>query len=191
MAVGLPVGRAAARLRGGVPDDVVRDEQVQPAIVVVIQPAGRYRPHAAELRVGSGDAGLRGDVGEAAVAEVAVEGVALHAGDEDIGVAVVVEVADGDGRGIAFAGEARLGGDVGERHVAVIAKQAVIEFGAGLAEAGNGGAIGEEDVGAAVVVVVENGDAAGREFDLVELARGAVAQFESQAGLWPRLPRNE
>src|ERR1017187_3927221 len=121
MTVELLFGGTAARLGGSVPDDVIRDEQVQPTIVVVIEPAGRYRPHAPKLGIDSGDACPGGDVGEAAVAEVAVEDVALDAGDEDIGVAIVI--------------------------------------------------------------VVENGDSAARQFDLVELARGAVAEFESQAGL--------
>ena len=98
MAVELPLRRTAARRRSGVPRDIIRDEQVQPAIVVVIQPAGRYRPHVAELRVLSSDAGFGGNVGEAAVSEIAVEDVSLHAGDEDIGKAVVIEIADGDRR---------------------------------------------------------------------------------------------
>ena len=98
-------------------------------------------------------------------------------------IAVVIEIADGDRRRIALAGQAGFGRDVGKRHVAVVAKQAIVEFRAGLAETGNGRAVGEENVRAAVVVVVENGDAAAGEFDLVELAGRAVAQFESQAGL--------
>src|ERR1035437_9392641 len=50
-----------------------------------------------------------GDVGEAAVAEVAVEDVALDAGDEDIGVAIVIEIADGDRRRVALPGDAGFG----------------------------------------------------------------------------------
>src|ERR1035437_3146556 len=66
MTVELLFGGTAARLGGSVPDDVIRAEQVQPTIVVVIEPAGRYRPHAPKLGIDSGDACPGGDVGEAA-----------------------------------------------------------------------------------------------------------------------------
>ena len=74
-----------------------------------------------------------------------------------------------DCRRIAFAGKAA-GSDVGKRHVAIVAKQAIMEFQTGLSETRNGSAIGEEDIRAAVVVVIESGDAAARQFDLMILA---------------------
>ena len=157
MTVGLPLGRAAARLALRRPRRR-SSRRTGPASRRCRSPASRPIPPTClpNFAIGPGDAGLRGDIGETAVAEVAIEDVALHAGDEDIGEAVVVEVADGDRHRIAFAGQPGLGGDVGKRQVAVVAKQAVVEFRAGLAETGNGRAVGEEDVRAAVVVVVEN-----------------------------------
>ena len=162
MAVVLPFGRSAARLLFGIPHDVIRDEKIEPAVVVVIEPSGRNRPPGSELRIHARKAGTRGHIGETAVAEISVESVALHAGDENIGESVVVEVAGGHRYRISFACESRLRRDVGERHVAVVSKQPVEEFRARFAERGNGRAVGEEDVRAAIVVVVEHGNAAER-----------------------------
>src|SRR5947208_638299 len=87
MAVKLPFGRAAARRGADVPRHVIRDEEVQPAIVIVIQPACRNCPHRAELGIDSGDTGMSCDVDKLAVPQIAVEYVAFHARDEDIGMA--------------------------------------------------------------------------------------------------------
>ncbi len=46
---------------------------------------------------------LRSDVSEAAISKIAVKNVAFHACHKNIGEAVVVEIADGDPDGIAFA----------------------------------------------------------------------------------------
>ena len=74
------------------------------------------------------EAGLLGDVGEGAVAVVVVERVVMHAGDEDVGMAIVVVVADGHADVEAGAGEAGCVGDVGEFAVAVVAEEAVAIF---------------------------------------------------------------
>ena len=68
----------------------------------------------------AGDSGLRGDVGEGAIAIVAVEDVLAVIGDEEIVAAVVVVVADADALSPAGVTEAGFGGDVGEGSVAIV-----------------------------------------------------------------------
>ena len=55
-------GLAALRLGGRVPGHVVGDEEVQPAIVVVVEPAGGDRPQFAQFGIDAGQPGLGGDI---------------------------------------------------------------------------------------------------------------------------------
>jgi hypothetical protein len=98
-----------------------------------------------------------GDILERAVALVAIEGDAAEAEGEEIGVAVVVVVGGGGAEIVVAAGDAGFGGDVRELEIAVVAEERIGGFGA----VGEGAAVGEEEIEAAVVVVVEDGDAAG------------------------------
>ncbi len=75
---------------GRVEIHVVRDEQIEVAVAVVVQKTAARTP--AVFR--SSDAGLLGHIGERAVAVVVVEDVAAKVGDEEIVEAVVVVVAD-------------------------------------------------------------------------------------------------
>src|SRR5262249_29158875 len=74
----------------GVPGEVVTDEQVQVAVAVEIGERGRRRPTALPAQIRR-----LGDLLKAAVAPVAVEGVAAPAGDEQVGITAVVIVSDG------------------------------------------------------------------------------------------------
>ena len=122
--------------------------------------------------------GFRGHVGEGAVAVVVVERVAMNAADEDVLVAVVVVVANGHAGIVAGAREARFLGDVLEGAVAVVVKQAVGVFRRSLLKGLDIGAVGEEDIQLAVVVVVEDGDAAGHRLGRVALRGFAAIQRE-------------
>ena len=73
------------------PFDVIGDNEIEPAVLVVIKPARAGGPSAF-----IGDAGFGGDVGESSVTVVVVENRAAVAGDVEIGVAVVVVIADGN-----------------------------------------------------------------------------------------------
>ena len=163
--------------RGRVPLDVVDDEEVQAAVVVVVEPGGRDRP------VMALEAGCAGYVLEGAVAAIVEQGVAVDAGDEQVGEAVVVIVARGDADVVACAAHSGFVGDVLEGPVVAVAVEAIAILRAGLFERWLFGAVGEIDVGIAVVIVVEDGDAAGHGFDLVLLGRGGVAQHEGDAGM--------
>jgi hypothetical protein len=159
----------------------VGDEQVQPAIVVVVQPAGRDRPWLAQFRIHTREARLPGDVGETALPQVSVEYVSVHACNEDIDASVIVEVRRGGSHRVPFTGHAGPFGDVREGEVAVVAEEAVVELPPCLPEAGNGRAVREVDVRAAVAVEVERGHAAHHQFDLVVTAARRVAQLETEA----------
>ena len=74
----------------GIPDEVMADVEVEVAVVVQVGEGGRCRPVAIAAQ-----AGPVGDVLERPVPAVAIEGVRSPAGDEEVGMAVVVEVADG------------------------------------------------------------------------------------------------
>ncbi len=66
----------------------------------------------------------RGDVDEGAFAGVVEQAVLADAGDENVGKAVVVVVADGDAHAVHFEVEASALGDVGEGSVAIVAIEA-------------------------------------------------------------------
>ena len=81
------------RQRGGldVEVDVVGDEEIEVAVLVVVEKGAAGVPAQSWF---CGQAGLRGDVGEGAVAVVAVEDVLAVVADEEIVPAIVVVVAD-------------------------------------------------------------------------------------------------
>src|ERR1700678_3682948 len=116
-AVGLPF--LAADLAGlGVPQHVPGNEQIQVAIVVVIEEPRRTGPATGRY------AGFGSDVGEGAIAIIVIQDVFSVAGDVEIGKAVVIVVADRDADAviaIASVGQARFLGDVGEAAVRVLA----------------------------------------------------------------------
>ena len=71
-----------------------------------------------------------------------------------------------------------------KRHVAIVSKQAVAVFGRGFLQRRLSCPVGEVDVHAAVVVVVQDGDAAGHELDLVVVAGGRIRQPEGNPCLY-------
>ena len=133
------------------------DVEVEVAVAVEVGEGRRGRPVAvaAQARVGSVTSSKR------AVAPVAVEGVGPPAGDEQVGVAVVVVVADGDAVAVAPGQPAMPDalGDVLERAVAPVAEQAVAARRASCGLGGNGPPWTTVDVEPAVAVVVEQADA--------------------------------
>ena len=103
--------------------DVVRDEEVGVAVGVVVAKDDAGGPAFVFV-----EAGCFGDVGEGAVAVVAIEHDAAEATDDEVGEAIVVEVADGRAHGPAGIADAGLVGDVGEGAVVIV----VVERAAGL-----------------------------------------------------------
>src|SRR6185503_13446357 len=111
------------------PVQVVRYEQVEVSVVVVIEPGGANGP---ELPAGGGSpphAGTFGHVREALAALVMVEDVAVHARHIEVAPAVVVEVGHRGAHRVALAAHARPLGHVAERAIALIPVEPVPEAG--------------------------------------------------------------
>src|SRR5258705_1680924 len=101
------------------PLDVIGDDEIEPAIFVVVKPSGAGGP-----ATFIGDSGFGGDVGERAVAIVAIEDAAAVSGHVDVREAVIVEVTDGDALAVmSFARESGFFGDIGEGAVAIVVVQ--------------------------------------------------------------------
>ncbi len=85
----------------GIEVEVIAHDQVQPAVAVEIDERGRDAPVAVR------QTGGRGDVGESAAAQIEEEPDAVGLGDQDLGQAVVVHIADS--QAIAIAGHVGAG----------------------------------------------------------------------------------
>ena len=96
-----PLLQKAVGVLVDLPAAVVHHEQVQQAVVVVIEPAGADRPHLLALKHSAADTRLVGGIGEGTVAVIVKELIARDAGDEDVGPAVVIVVAHGHAGGVA------------------------------------------------------------------------------------------
>ena len=161
----------------GRPVHVVHDEQIQPAVVVVVEPARGDRPGVVRhARSGS-------DVLEPAVAHVAEQMVALHARDKQVDTAIIVEIAGGRPGRVALRLDPRPLGHIGERQAAVVVKEAIPVPGVLLAQGRDGCAVGEVDVRQAVAVVIEHGDAARHRLHHVLLGCRVLVEREGQPGL--------
>jgi len=145
--------------------DEAADEEVELAIIVVIEPDGAGGP------AWSGEPGFFGDVSERAVLVVFVQDAFAVGGDEQVRPAVVVVIPDGDAHAEVGAGDADFFGDVGEAAVAIIFVEGVADgLGGGRRPKIAGAAVDEEDVHPAVVVEVEKCDAGAEGFG--EIAAG-------------------
>ena len=133
--------------------EVVGDVEIEISVVVVVEEGG---PGAVVV---AGHPGVRGEVGEGAVAAVVVQEVGAVVGHVEVAVAVVVDISDrapGPPPGVADPGGR---GHVGEGAVAVVAVEGVPRPGA-LLEGLEGGPVDEVEVEVAVVVAVEESGAA-------------------------------
>ena len=75
------------------------------------------------------------DVGERPVPVVVVERAVVQAGDEQVGMPVVVIIGDGHSHVVARSGQARGVGDIGEHAVAIVAEETVAILGDRLSSA--------------------------------------------------------
>ena len=157
------------------PLHIVADDEVQVAILVVVDPSGAgaefFRSlHACFLR----------DIGEGAVAIVVKEAALAVRGDEKIVEAVIVVVPDGHSQPKHFNVEPSLVRHVGEGAVMIV----VIELGRRvfLNVAGPVHTVYKKNVRPVVVVVVDEGDAGAHGFRKEFLAEGAVVVDEVDAG---------
>src|SRR5580704_13084889 len=127
--------------------NVVGDHEIEEAVAIVIAERSSSGPAAV------GDAGLFGNIGEGAIAVVAVKNISAEAGDVQIRPTVIVVIADGAAHGETGSGEASLGGDVGERSVVIVAIKSA-EAALFLDGHVNRRSIGEIDVRPSIAVVI-------------------------------------
>src|SRR5581483_3708872 len=117
--------RLAHRLVSAVPGEIIHDEQVQPAIVVYIQPGPANRPERTVLAVRLVQPRFPSDIREGPVAIVVIQAIAKHTADEQVFITVVVVVSDRDAIVEAGPRQSRFYRDVLEIPVAVSLEQAV------------------------------------------------------------------
>ena len=188
-----PGGRGALLVQGDAPLRVVADEQIEPAVAVVVE----ERSGRAPLPVIA--AALGGHVGEGTASVVAQQVVGAEVEQVQIEVAVVVVVAGHDTHVVRGRPEACALRDVGEsqepRAVGADLEVVAVEA-AGERQRMLGlehrvlepisleqRALAEVDVEIAVAVVVEDRDAPAQHLGEVELAHHAVEMDEVEAGL--------
>ena len=159
--------------------DVARDVEVEVAVGVGVEERAAGAPAA------GGDAGLRRDVLEGAVAPVAEQDVGAPVGDVEIEAAVAVGVAGADALAPGREIDAGLRRHVLEAPAAEIAVERVAVRDA-LARRRQLGAGDDVDVEPAVAVVVEQRDAVAARFEDVVLGRAAAVGPSPAA---TRLPR--
>ena len=175
-AVGLLLAvEAAEDVVLGRPLDVVADEEIEQAVAIEVDPHRRRAERRAAV-----EAARARDVHERALAGVAEQAVLADAGDEEVGEAVVVEVADRDAHAVQLDVEAGGARDVGERAVAVVAIEA--QRRALPLVPGPVHAVDEQDVLPAVGVVVEERAAGAERLGQQLAAVGAAVVAELQAG---------
>jgi len=177
--------------------DVVGDDKVQPAVLVVIKPSCTGRPCPS-----SPTPGLCGDVGKRPVAVVVVEDGAAMAGDIQIGESIIVNITHRNALAVmAFSTDASFLAHVGEGSVTVIvverASQGVRRF----VSVGRG-RLNEEKVHESVLVAVDPADARAHGFEIILffglrgiLREGGLGAFtdvgvaDRDAGFGRRRPR--
>src|ERR1039458_6509830 len=166
----LPVatGDLAGRRHGlEVKLQVVGDEQVQVAVAVVIHEGAAGSPSHSWRE----QTRFLGDIGEGAIPIIAVENVLTPVSDEDVVETIVIVIRDGDTVRPTHARETGLRGDIGEGAIPVVLVEPVSgprrrPFQTRAAE--------HQDVQPAVVIVIEEGDAAAHRFDDVQVAVDAA-----------------
>ena len=112
-----------------------------------------------------------------------IENVAVHAGHVHVRPAVIVVIGSGNTHAIAFAANASAVGDIRERSIAVVVIQAVEKDRAILGQARDARAVGEENVEAAIIVIIEKGNAPESAIDDRLVGNGAIFQHKSNARL--------
>ncbi len=122
--VGMAVGAKAFLVLAApdvieVPLHIAQDHQVEQAVVIKVYPRRAGGPAAAS------DSGCFGDVGERAVAIIAIELVAAERGHVDVLEAVIVVIADGNSHPVTGALQPCLFGDILKGAVRFLMKKAV------------------------------------------------------------------
>src|SRR5262249_1923734 len=92
-------GITAVWLLGRIPFAIVHDKEIEPPVVVVVQPRRGDRPRLA--RTLRSQAGPLGDVLKCPVVPVVEEEISVYSGHEQIGPAVIIEIGRGNAHAIS------------------------------------------------------------------------------------------
>ena len=162
------------QLRG--PIGIVRNYKVKQAVIVVVEP--RCVHTECLVRLATNARFLR-DVGECPISIVVVENISARTADEQVLIAVVVVISNGDAEVEVEVRSRQAGscGDVLKRSVRLLMEQAVVERRVHLFQFRELRAVCEENVESAIVVEIENCDAPTHRLREVFPARQAVVRF--------------
>ena len=161
-----------------IPAQVLADIQVEISVPVQVGEGGRGRPAAV-----SAQAGGLGPVFKRPVAPVAIQGVGAEAGDEEVGPAVVIIVADRHSVAVAtrHRGDLRGLADILEAAVAAVAEEAI----AGRSPAASRqerSALDAVHVEPAVAVVIEQPDPTRHRLGELAIRARIVVEDEAETG---------
>ena len=163
------------------------DEQIEPTIIVVIEPDCTGTP------AGGAHTRLLGDVRKRAIAVVVIQDAAAILGYIKIGEAVPVIITNGDSHAVTSAAHAGLFGDLREGSVAIIVIEGIPKRRIWREEITTA-AIDEIDIHPAVVVVVEKSAAGAGRLGKVVIGRPSVVMLPGDSAYrgrhdleeWPR-----
>ena len=160
-----------------VPLEIMADIKVEVAVVVEVGPCGGSWPVAV-----AGESCGRGRVFEASAAPVVEKGVRAPAGDEEVGAAVVIIVADGNAVAVTAGerGQTGLLGHVVEVSVAAVAEEPVAEW-SRPGRRGKFPPLNGKDVEPAITVEIEEGDASAHGLGELELSGVPIVKPENEA----------
>ena len=158
------------------PLHVVADEEIEKAVAVVVEPKGggaEAFPLAEPGRIG--------DINERSFSCVTEEAVLTNTRDEDIGISVVVVVADSNAHAVELDIKAGSRGYIGEGAVAIVVKEA--KRAAGFLVARPVRTIDEQNVLPAVAIIVEKGASGAESFRQELPAESAAIVLKMDTGL--------
>ena len=147
--------------------DEAADEQIEPAIIVVVEPDGAGSPSRC------GDACFCCDIGKRTIPVVVIKDAVWILRKVDVRKAIAIVVADGNSHAIGIARYTGFLRDIGERAIAIIVVQRITQRLRRLIEIARS-AVHQIDIHPAVVVVVEKGAAGAHGFRKMRQRRTSI-----------------
>src|ERR1700722_2314901 len=159
------------------PLNVVGDDQIDPSVLVVIEPPCARRPSTLV-----GDTRLGRDIGEGAIAIIVVKDGAAISRHIKIGIAIIVEVADGNALAVvSLASNSSFLGNVGEGSIAVVVVERTTKWMWRFINVGCRG-LDKEKVHQPILVIIKPRDPGPHGLQVVLLVGGGRVLLELQAG---------
>ena len=137
------------------PFAVIRNKQIHQTVVVIIDPKSRDRPNFLPSQDPSSYTRLVSYIAECAVPVVVQKLILRHIDDIEIGISIIIVIANGSPHSITTARHTGFGGHVAVRAIAVIMKEAIPVYGGLFVETRNRCPIHKEDIQITVIVVIQ------------------------------------